>query len=161
MGAVFAQFTTPFEIKDLTDQAYSSIAYLRMPRDPHYLPPNPDRMPRGWIVVCHKNGDELFRADVNLFMDGGVGVLLDDASAFSDALLKSAARLMDTQQSVEVMSAILQRMESMHSPWAKINFGSFSSAVSTTGFSCFHQDTNGKRTPGRFVVDLRLERFKW
>jgi len=154
MGAVYAQFVTPFDIADTTESNYAHVAYLRMPRDAKYQPPSPERPFRGWLVVRGGTGVELFRSDINLFMDGGVGVLVEDAGKLSDAMLKSAVGTMTVQDSAEVMSAILQRLEAMHSPWARINF-----AMRAAGTEVFHENEKGQRTTQRFVVDLRLERI--
>lgn len=152
---IFAQFTTPFLIADRSLSGYKTKAFMRVPRDKGYTPPTPERASRGWLVVRSYGGMELFRADVNLFMDGGVGVLTDDHVNFTDALIKSSATLLEPQQAAEVLQAILTRIETMHSPWAQIEWGSRSQGV-----ECFHEDVKGTRTPQKFVVDLRLERVQ-
>ena len=153
MAPVLAQFVTPFEIADNVLGSYAGTAYLRMPRDAKYQPPDPDRPSRGWLVAREANGLELFRADINLFMDGGVGVLVEDAGRLSDALLKSATGMLEPVQAAEVMDAILQRLDAMHSPWASVKW-----SWQARGVEVFHEDVQGKRTSKKFVVDLRLER---
>jgi hypothetical protein len=154
MGAVYAQFTTPFEIKDRSMASYERVAYLRMPRDGGYVVPSPDRPSRGWVVLRHSGGTELFRADVNLFMDGGVGVAVADATKLADVLVGSTAVIApDPERAAHAIDAILQRLEAMHSPWAVVQLG-----YSANGIECFHEDRRGQRTAERYVVDLRLQR---
>lgn len=159
-GAVYAQFTTPFEIKATGLSGYSSRAFLRLPRDPHYTGPHPDRTNRGWIVLRAQAGNELFRADVNMFMDGGVGVAAEDAHQITEALVEFSARHgagegypYPSDKSLLVVETVLERLEALHSPWAVISMAS-----NLTGVECFHENAQGQRTPERFVVDLRLTR---
>lgn len=155
MAAVFAQFTTPFEIRDDSLQSYTRNAYLRMPRDKQYRDPDPDRASRGWIVVRARGGNELFRTDVNLFMDGGIGVTFSDAAKLSDALVNATATLVpEPVAAAKAIDAILGRLEAMHSPWAVVNF-----AHAVNGMECFHEDKKGQRTGEKYLIDLRLERI--
>lgn len=118
-------------------------------------PVSPARANRGWLVFRHKSGNEIFRSDINLFMDGGLGVITEDAQQLTDVLLKSSVKMMDDKRAIEVFGAILQRLEGMQSPWAKMNW-----SAASNGVECYHENALGKRTKERFVVDLRLERVR-
>lgn len=157
MSAVFAQFTTPFQISDMASQSYSSTMHVRVPRDPSYTPPSPDRPRRGWIVMRQRaGGGELFRGEVNLLMDGGVGIGRIESDIFANTLTEVAARInsITEEMAVTFVDRLLQRIESFQSPWMNVRL-----YMPVHGIECFHEDVEGRRTNQSFVVDLRLERI--
>ena len=159
MGAVFAQFKTPFEIQDQAFTSYHHVMYLRVPRDSKYTPPSPERPSRGWIVARMRTNSgyaEMFRADVNMFMDGGLSVIVEDAQTIMSLLVASSAYVVeDAHGAARVLDAILQRIDGIQSPWAKVDLGSV-----VHGLSVFHEKANGEKTKQHFVVDVRLERLR-